>query len=245
MESQNIVVMGKNMHYLTEGKGKTLLFLHGVPGTSDMWIPIMSLVSSQAQCIAVDLIGMGKSDKPKLDYSIDDHVLFLKGFIDSLGLDYFTLVLNGWGSIVGLEYARQYPDKIAGLVFTEAYLRLEKDHQNISLFFEKLKQLEKNESEKLKMMLTHAFWKTLEDNPYVNPNSPVIPVIENYSAWLEQAPNKKLLLYGGSGFLTTRAAANWAIKTLPNITAVDLGIEATTLSGVMAQKFSEALLGWL
>jgi len=244
MESQTIIVHGANMHYLAEGKGKTLLFLHGVPGTSSMWEPIISKVSSRAACIAVDLIGLGKSDRPRLDYSIEDHNLFLSGFIDALDLNKITLVLNGWGSIIGLDYARQKPDRVSGLVFTDAYLRLEKNRQDISLIFEKLKLLAQDDSAKLKKMLTDAFWKTLQDNPYVNPDSNVVPIIEKYSAWLEKSPLKKLLLYGGPGFITTKAAVNWAIKTLPNLKAVDLG-PAATMSDTMATQFSEALLSWL
>jgi haloalkane dehalogenase len=246
MESHNIFVHGAHMHYVDQGKGsRTLLFLHGAPGSSAMWESIISKVSSKARCVAVDLIGMGKSDKPKLDYSIEDHNLFLAGFIREMKLDYFTLVVNGWGSIVGLDYASQHPEKISGLVLTEAYLRLEKNRQDISLVFEKLKVLAQSDPDKLKKMLTGAFWKTLEDNPYVNPESKVIAIIEKYCAWLEKTPIKKLLLYGGPGFITTKTAVNWAAKNLQNITAVDLGAGAASLSDATAEKFSEALLEWL
>ncbi|HEV2614356.1 MAG TPA: alpha/beta fold hydrolase [Gammaproteobacteria bacterium] len=245
MESQTITVNNVDMSYITQGMGKTLLFLHGVPGTSLMWEGIISNASSHAQCIAMDLIGLGKSGKPKLDYSIEDHVLFLKGFIDALDLQDLTLVLNGWGSIVGLDYARQYPDKISGLVFTEAYLRLEKNHLDISLFFERLKLFVKKESGKAKGMLSPAFLKTFQDNPYINSESPVISVIEEYSAWLQESEIKKLLLHAGLGFLTTKSAVEWATKKMPNLTAVDLGFESSNLSPLMATTFSDVLLSWL
>ncbi|HEV2613467.1 MAG TPA: alpha/beta fold hydrolase [Gammaproteobacteria bacterium] len=245
MESQHISVHGANMHYLTAGKGKTILFLHSAPGTSERWAPVILKVSKQAQCIALDLIGMGKSDSPKLEYSIEDHTLFLKGFIDTLNLEDITLVLSGWGSIVGLDYARHNEDKIKGLVFTEAYLRLEKNSQDISLYFEQLKKLESNESAKLKLMLTDAFWKTLKDNPYINPHSPVAYIIEQYSAWLQQTPIKKLLLHAGTGIITKKATITWANKTLPNLKVLDLGTGSTELLEPMADKFAEALLDWL
>lgn len=54
MDSQMIIVHGKNMHYLTAGSG--ILFLHGVPGACAMWQPIMSKVSPHAECIALDLL---------------------------------------------------------------------------------------------------------------------------------------------------------------------------------------------
>jgi haloalkane dehalogenase len=245
MESKSIIVAGKNIHYLAAGKGQTLLFLHGVPGSAAMWEPIISAVSPHAYCVAPDLIGFGKSDKPRLNYSVEDHLLFLKGFIESLNLKQITLVLNNWGSIIGLEYARQYPDDISGLVLTEAYLRLEKNYQDISYFFEKIKMLEESKSAKLKSLLTDPFWKTLEDNPYINPESPVVHLIENYSAGLQKNPIKKLLLFSNPGFIVTKATVAWANKMLPNITAVDLGLESVTSSDAMATHFSKALLDWL
>jgi len=245
MESQSIIVHGANMHYLSSGKGKTVLFLHGAPGSSAMWEPIISRVSSFAQCIAVDLIGMGRSDKPRIDYSIEDHNLFLSGFIEALNLRYFSIVVTGWGSVVGLDYARRNPDNIARLVFIESFLRIEKNRHDLSLVFEKLKIMAQSDPTKLRRMLTDAFWRTVEDNPYVNPNSSVTAVIDAYSAWLEKTPIKKLLFYGGSGFLTTKSTVMWAMKALPNLKTVDLGIEATALTDTMAEKFAEEMHGWL
>ncbi|MDX2164313.1 MAG: alpha/beta fold hydrolase [Gammaproteobacteria bacterium] len=245
MESQSIIVHGANMHYLSSGRGKTVLFLHGAPGSSAIWEPIISRLSSFAQCIAVDLIGMGRSDKPRIDYSIEDHNLFLSGFIEALNLRYFSLVVTGWGSVVGLDYARRNPDNIARLVFVESFLRIEKNRQDLSLVFEKLKIMAQSDPIKLRRMLTTAFWRTVEDNPYVNPNSPVSAVIDAYSAWLEKTPIKKLLFYGGSGFLTTRATVMWATKALPNLKTVDLGIDAVSLTDAMADKFAEEMQGWL
>jgi hypothetical protein len=94
-------------------------------------------------------------------------------------------------------------------------------------------------------MLTPAFWRTVQDNPYVNPESNVISIIESYSAWLEKTPVKKLLIHGGPGFITTKTTVNWASRTFPNLTTVDLGAGVASMSDAMATKFSEALLNWL
>lgn len=244
MDTKTIIANGKEMHYLVKGSGKPILFLHSLPGTSAVWEPIILQASAYAQCIAVDLIGTGKSDKPRIDYSVEDHVFFLAGFIDALELREFTLVVTGWGSVIGLEYARLHSDRISGLVFTEAYLRIEKNFQEISLVFEKLKLLFMSDAEKLNRILTDAYRKALEDNPYVNPESKVVEIIENYSAWLQKTQIKKLLLYGGHGFLVTRSVVHWAVNNLPTITAIDLGVESTAQSDIAAQKFSEALLSW-
>ena len=72
--------------------------------------------------IAVDLIGMGKSDKPAIDYRFVDHANYLDGFIEKLGLKNITLVVHDWGSALGFNYAMQHEDNVKGIAFMEALL---------------------------------------------------------------------------------------------------------------------------
>ena len=83
-ESRFIEVNGSNMHYIDAGKGDPLLFIHGQPTSSYLWRNIIPHLQNDYRCIAPDLIGMGKSDKPKLDYNYHDHYDFLEKFIDKL-----------------------------------------------------------------------------------------------------------------------------------------------------------------
>ncbi len=64
--SKFIEVHGSRMHYVEEGTGDPVLFLHGNPTSSYLWRNVIPHVSPLARCIALDLIGMGKSDKPDL-----------------------------------------------------------------------------------------------------------------------------------------------------------------------------------
>jgi haloalkane dehalogenase len=61
-DSKYIDVDGSKMHYIDVGEGDTILFLHGNPTSSYLWRNVIPHVSGQARCVAVDLIGMGKSD---------------------------------------------------------------------------------------------------------------------------------------------------------------------------------------
>ena len=58
---------------------------------------------TRTRAIALDLIGMGKSDKPDLDYRFSDHVPYVVGFIEKLGLEDVTLVIHDWGSALGFH----------------------------------------------------------------------------------------------------------------------------------------------
>ena len=118
-----IEVHGSKMHYVDEGSGDVILFLHGNPTSSYLWRNIIPYMSSIGRCIAPDLIGMGKSDKPDLQYRFFDHVKYIEGFIDKLNLTNITLVIHDWGSAIGFNYAMDHEDNIKGIAFMEAFLR--------------------------------------------------------------------------------------------------------------------------
>ena len=111
------------MHYAEEGDGDPVLFLHSNPTSSYLWRNVIPHVSPAGRCIAPDLIGMGKSDKPDLDYGFFDHSRYVEGFIEALGLRDITLVIHDWGSAVGFHNARRNESNVKGIAFMEAIVR--------------------------------------------------------------------------------------------------------------------------
>ena len=122
-ESKFVDVLGSKMHYVEGGEGDPILFLHGNPTSSYLWRHILPHLDSVAQVIAPDLIGMGKSDKPNLEYRLVDHVRYVDGFIEALGLQQVTLVIHDWGSALGFHYARRHDANVKGVAFMEAIVR--------------------------------------------------------------------------------------------------------------------------
>ena len=121
-ESHYVEVLGSKMHYIDEGEGDPILFLHGNPTSSYLWRNVIPYVSDDARVIAVDLIGMGKSDKPDIDYSFVDHAKYVEAFIGELELKNVTLVIHDWGSGLGFNYAANNEENIKGIAFMEALL---------------------------------------------------------------------------------------------------------------------------
>lgn len=124
---KSVLVMGKSMAYVDEGRGDPIVFLHGNPTSSYLWRNIIPHISGRARCIAPDLIGMGDSEK--LDnpgpesYRFTEHRQYLDGFMDALGLDRnVTLVLHDWGSALGFDWARRNEGKISGIAYMEAFI---------------------------------------------------------------------------------------------------------------------------
>jgi haloalkane dehalogenase len=123
-ESKYISVHGSKMHYIDVGEGDPILFLHGNPTSSYLWRNIIPHLSGQARCVAVDLIGMGKSDHPDIAYRYDDQYRYLCGFIEALGIgSNLTLVIHDWGSGLGFRWAHDHEQGVKAIAFMEAMIR--------------------------------------------------------------------------------------------------------------------------
>jgi haloalkane dehalogenase len=119
-ESKYLEVKESKIHYFEEGKGDPILFLHGAPTSNYLWRNVIPHVSKQGRCIAPDLIGMGKSGKPDINYGFQDSYDYLDAFINGLGLKNITLVLHDWGSGLGFHYANLNRENVKAIAFMEA-----------------------------------------------------------------------------------------------------------------------------
>ena len=121
-------VNGKRMAYVEMGDGDPIVFQHGNPTSSFLWRNIMPQLADLGRCIAVDLIGMGDSDK--LDdsgpdsYRYVEHREYLFAAWEQLGIsDNVTLVVHDWGSALGFDWAQRHPDNLRGIAYMEAIVQ--------------------------------------------------------------------------------------------------------------------------
>lgn len=121
-EKKTARVMGQQMAYIDEGRGRPVVFLHGNPTSSYLWRNILPYVAKDYRVIAPDLIGMGDSDKPDISYSYQDQANYLHALLDKLDLQDAVLVVHDWGSALGFHYARTRSDRITAIAFMEATL---------------------------------------------------------------------------------------------------------------------------
>lgn len=113
-----VEVNGMRIHYVDEGKGETVLCLHGEPTWSYLYRKMIPLLSARHRVIAMDFVGFGRSDKftQREEYSFQMHTDTLQGFIDALALDHITAVVQDWGGLIGLRLASEKPQRFARLV---------------------------------------------------------------------------------------------------------------------------------
>lgn len=125
---QFIEVKGKRMAYVETGSGDPIVFQHGNPTSSYLWRNVMPHLADQGRCIALDLIGMGDSDK--LDnpgperYRFVEHREYFDAALETLGVkERVTFVIHDWGSALGFDWSRRHPDAVLGIAYMEAIVR--------------------------------------------------------------------------------------------------------------------------
>jgi haloalkane dehalogenase len=123
MAFEQVELLGSRMSYVDGGSGRTLLFLHGNPTSSFLWRGVLAGLVGDLRCVAVDLIGMGRSGKPDIGYGFGDHAAYLEAFVDRLSLRDVTVVGHDWGAVLGLNLLRARTDVVAGVVVCEGHLR--------------------------------------------------------------------------------------------------------------------------
>ncbi|MGY8786536.1 MAG: haloalkane dehalogenase [Pseudomonadales bacterium] len=125
---KEIVVKGKTMSYVEMGEGDPIIFQHGNPTSSYLWRNVMPHLQDQGRCIAIDLIGMGDSDKldnpDASSYTFVQHREYLDGALEALGVERdVTLVIHDWGSALGFDWANRHRDAVKGIAYMEGIVR--------------------------------------------------------------------------------------------------------------------------
>lgn len=121
--SKHFEVEGCRMHYIDEGAGEPLLFVHGTPSWSFEFRNLIKAFKAAYRCIAIDHIGFGLSDKPAAyPYSTLNHSLNLEKFILEKNLTNITLVVHDFGGPIGLNFAIRNPERVKRLVVINSWL---------------------------------------------------------------------------------------------------------------------------
>jgi haloalkane dehalogenase len=118
-------VQGLRLAHLDEGDGAPVLFMHGEPTWSFLWRKVIPPVRDAGfRCIAPDLAGFGRSDKPTDIgwYSYDRHVELAATLLEDLDLQGTTVVVHDWGGPIGLRLAVEHAQRIERLVILDTGL---------------------------------------------------------------------------------------------------------------------------
>lgn len=124
MKSLKIKIKDFEMNYEDIGKGTPLILIHGMGGDTTEWTPLIPELSKEARCIAIDLRGHGKSEKPDMPYTLDLFAEDVTTLMEKLNIDQAYICGVSMGGSVALKIALTQPKKVKGLILLDTTARV-------------------------------------------------------------------------------------------------------------------------
>ena len=109
-------IHGYRRAYRVAGSGPAILLLHGIGDNSSTWDSVHSRLARRFTVIAPDLLGHGKSDKPRADYSVAAYANGMRDLLAVLDIDHVTVIGHSLGGGVAMQFTYQYPQLVDRLV---------------------------------------------------------------------------------------------------------------------------------
>ena len=120
--SRHVRLSAGRMHYVDEGQGEPVLFVHGTPTWSFEFRHLIAALSPRMRCIAPDHLGFGLSERPAaFPYTPEAHAAALAEFVERLGLTRFTLIVHDFGGPIAFPLALRDPSPVSRLVILNSW----------------------------------------------------------------------------------------------------------------------------
>src|SRR3546814_19653383 len=116
LEVQYLTIHGHKRAFVKAGSGPALLLLHGLGCDHTTWHPVIASLARRYTVIAPDLLGHGRSDKPRADYSVGGYANGMRDLPPAPGIDKVTVGGHSFGGGVALHFASQFPPPTGRMV---------------------------------------------------------------------------------------------------------------------------------
>jgi pimeloyl-ACP methyl ester carboxylesterase len=117
---ETLVLHGHTVSYRTAGSGPVLLLVHGITGSCEHWRAAIPPLAERFTVVAPDLLGHGRSAKPRGDYSLGAYAAGLRDLMLALGHERVTVVGHSLGGGVAMQFAYQFPERCERLVLVSS-----------------------------------------------------------------------------------------------------------------------------
>jgi pimeloyl-ACP methyl ester carboxylesterase len=107
---------GQRIAYLEAGEGPPLVLIHGIAEAAWAWEAILPALAREHRVIAPDLLGHGRSAKPRGDYSLGTQATLIRDLMISLDIERATLIGHSLGGGITMQFAYQYPERCERMV---------------------------------------------------------------------------------------------------------------------------------
>ncbi|HEY7350804.1 MAG TPA: alpha/beta hydrolase [Ktedonobacterales bacterium] len=115
-----VSVRGYRMAYVVGGAGEPIVFLHGLGHASSVWSGVLPHLARRFRVFAVDMLGCGRSDKPRIDYSLGALAGYTRSFMDAVGIERAHLVGHSLGGGVAMHATWHYPERVNRLALVSS-----------------------------------------------------------------------------------------------------------------------------
>jgi pimeloyl-ACP methyl ester carboxylesterase len=109
---REVELHGHAVGYRMMGEGPLLVLLHGITSTSDAWRLVMPRLAEHYTVIAPDLVGHGRSAKPRGDYSLGAYAAGVRDLLAVLGFERGTVLGHSFGGGIALQFAYLFPEYV-------------------------------------------------------------------------------------------------------------------------------------
>ncbi len=113
-------IHGYRRAFRVAGSGPAILLIHGIGDNSTTWATVQTQLAQRFTVIAPDLLGHGKSDKPRADYSVAAYANGMRDLLSVLGIDSVTVIGHSLGGGVAMQFAYQFPQLVDRLILVGA-----------------------------------------------------------------------------------------------------------------------------
>ncbi len=113
-------IHGYRRAFRVAGSGPAILLIHGIGDNSTTWSSVQSTLAQRFTVIAPDLLGHGKSDKPRADYSVAAYANGMRDLLSVLDIERVTVVGHSLGGGVAMQFAYQFPQLVDRLILIGA-----------------------------------------------------------------------------------------------------------------------------
>jgi pimeloyl-ACP methyl ester carboxylesterase len=115
-EVEYLTIHGHERAFVKVGSGPVLLLLHGLGCDHTTWQSVIFSLARRYTVIAPDLLGHGRSAKPRADYSVGGYANGMRDLLTVLGIDRVTVVGHSFGGGVAMQFAYQFPERTERLI---------------------------------------------------------------------------------------------------------------------------------
>src|ERR1044072_6314217 len=115
-DTEVVELHGHPVTYHRMGQGPAVLLIHGITSRSRTWHSVMPALAERHTVIAPDLLGHGRSAKPRGDYSLGAYASGVRDLLAVLGIERVTVVGHSLGGGIAMQFAYQFPERLERLV---------------------------------------------------------------------------------------------------------------------------------